>query len=245
MRMMLRFSVLLLVLGNVGSANAANRTKETWNVKWAGGRCTLVLSYDNADMAGNVRVKKCARTLRKVRSFAYVDDAKSEMILFSRPGAKGDIIADFAEAGRNRMHGLIGDGVEAKMFMSASSSVTVNGGSSFTAGSGGSGGASCVQYADRSGCADRVDKKNPRVPTFETISMLSMSRLKIYPFSGGSGIAKSDVVPAGSCIKVKKCEAAFGGKGDWCEIVLPDGFFTGWVKRQDSDFVYLQKGCNG
>ncbi len=239
---------LLAALVLAGAANAGNITRETWKATWPGNRCTLQLTYDKADMAGDVVVEKpCGKELRKVRSFVYSDDSRSEMLLFARPGARGDIVGGFSKSGRNRMDGLIGDGVEASLFLSASSSVTMNGGinPSSNGNGGSSAGASCVQYSDRSGCADRVDTKNPRVPTFQSIEMLSLSHLKIYPFSGGNGFAKKESVAQYQCVTVKRCETASGGKGDWCEIVLSDGFFTGWVKRQDADFVYLQKGCDG
>jgi len=246
----------IFLLTFAGAGNAANLTHETWQVTWPGQSCTLVLSYDKATMSGKVTVKRpCGRTLRKVKSFVYTDGRKSEMILFRRPGARGAVLGNFSKQGRNRMQGGIGDGIGASMFMSQSSSVTTNSSANITLGGitlggitlggapAGSASADCVLYSDRSGCAGRADLKNPKVPTFDKISMRALSKLKIYPFSGGNGFAKSEVVARNACVKVKKCESSFGGKGDWCQVVLSDGFFTGWVKRQDEDFVYLQKGC--
>ncbi len=85
--------------------------------------------------------------------------------------------------------------------------------------------------------------KNPSIPAFQTIRMKALAPQPIYPFSGGKGIAKSEKVTRGSCLEVKKCERAFNSSEDWCEMVLSDGFFTGWVKRQDTDWVYLRQGC--
>lgn len=224
---------------------AANTTRETWQVSWPGHACTMVLTYDKADLAGPAKPNSaCRGILSKVRSFVYTDEQRNMMILFRKTGARGAIIGQFDKLSSNRMKGQIGDGTPASMMMSRSSSTTINlGESSSNSGSSGSQAADCIQYSNRSGCARKVDLKNPKVATFQTVNMRILSRLKVFPFSGGNGFAQDQLARKGSCVKVKTCEQAFSGNSDWCEIVLPDGFFTGWVKRQDEDFVYMKKGC--
>ena len=89
----------------------------------------------------------------------------------------------------------------------------------------------------------KSELKNPKIRFGDPIDMLALANQKIYPFSGGKGFPKDERMQAGACYQVKKCERAFGSDEDWCEVVLEDGFFTGWVKRMDDDQVYLSKGC--
>jgi hypothetical protein len=218
---------------------AANKTTETWEAKWPGGSCTLVMSYDTADLAGSVKViKPCGKILRKVKSFVYTDDSREHMILFAKKKARGAMVGSFDRSGKNRLEGLIGDGETATMFLGSSSSVTINSGVS--AGSSQSNSQSCRYYSGSQQCARDADLKNP---TFKTVKMTSMVNQDIFPFSGGKGFAKDERAGRGMCMVVKKCETAFNSSEDWCEVVLSDGFFTGWVKRMDADFVYLRKGC--
>ena len=241
----MRLSSLLVIiglgLGIVSPVEAANETKETWAASWGNKTCKLILTYDAADLAGRVEtLNPCAKPLRKARSFVYTDGSRSHMILFSRPGAKGAILGSFDRTGENNMQGDIGTGNDVSLFLSASSSVTIN--SSTTTGSA-SGSQQCVQYADNHSCARSSDLKNPKIETFNTIEMTSLASQDIYPFSGGRGFAKDEKAVRGACMTVKKCEQAFNSSQMWCEVVLSDGFFTGWVKRMDDDFVYLRKGC--
>ncbi len=246
MRVPFFLTICSIVLGISTSVTAGNRTRETWRVSWPGNNCTLILTYDKADMAGNVKVKKpCGRVLRKVKSFVYTSEDRENLILFRRTGAAGTILGNFAKIGRNRMRGIIGDGDEASLFLSKMSSVTTSSSFSIDTGDSGTDSQPCVRYSDRSGCADRVDLKNPKIPRFQTIDMRILTRAKIFPFSGGRGFAQKEVAIEGACMKVEECEKDFNSNEMWCRVILSGGFFTGWVKRQDDNFVYMSQGCNG
>lgn len=241
MRILRLFAILSLAVGGLSPVFAANETKETWVANWGNKSCKLILTYDSADLAGKVEtLNPCAKPMRKARSFVYADDARNHMILFSRPGAKGAILGSFDRAGENNMQGDIGTGSMVSLFLSSSTSVTVN--SSVSVGSD-SGSEDCVRYAHNQSCARFSDLKNPKIETFKTIEMTSLANQDIFPFSGGGGFAKDESAVRGACMTVKKCEQAFNSSEMWCEVVLSDGFFTGWVKRMDDDFVYLRKGC--
>jgi hypothetical protein len=229
--------VLALVsLVLAGAATAQNRTIEIWQATWDGARCTLVLTYDLARLQGNVETRRpCGRTLGKVASFVYTDERRDHMILFARPGARGDILGSFEATGQGRMEGVIGDGLVTVLVMTERSSTTLGTGTT-------QGNADCIRYAD-GGCARPADLKNPDIPFGSPAPMRALGRLDIYPFSGGKGFKKDETVTPGQCRSVKKCETAFGTDEDWCEVILSDGFFTGWVRRQDANFVYLRKGC--
>jgi hypothetical protein len=222
------------------AAQAGTQIKETWDAKWAGQKCTLVLSYDKAKLAGPVKVKNgCGKALRRVKSFVYTDAKRSQMILFTKKNARGAPVGSFDKAGKKSYKGMIGDGTSAKMFRSAISTVTVSVG--LNASSGGTGSQDCIRYANRQKCARDADLKNPKIPTFKTIEMQALANQSIFPFSGGNGFARDESVVKGASVTVKKCERAFNSDEDWCEVVLSDGFFTGWVKRMDSGKVYLRE----
>lgn len=217
-----------------GPALAEEKVREVWQAEWDGGRCTLVLDYDSGDMAGKVSIRRpCGGLLRGVKSFAYLDDAQAEMVFLSAPGQRGDVIGHFEEDGRAAMIGLAGDGEPVALFLveqtRRSARVTTGGATG-----------GCVRYAD-GGCADKADLKNPKIRFGDTIEMYAHEALDIFPFAGGKGFKKDERVAEGSCREVKRCRAAEGG--DWCEVVLEDGFFTGWVKRMDRNRVYLSRGC--
>ncbi len=243
-------SILKLVMPLLGAfvfllspAQAANQTTETWQAKWSGGSCTLILNYDVANLAGPVSVQKpCSKALRKAKSFVYTDAKRKHMVLFSRKGGKGKILANFQRSSKNNLKGNIGNTKGATMFLSASSSVSVNVDTTVNTGNSGSA-ANCVRYANNQKCARPADLKNPKIEVFKTINMRSLAKQDIFPFSGGNGFAKDEKMARGACTVVKKCEQAFNSTEMWCEVVLSDGFFTGWVKRMDDDFVYLRKGC--
>jgi hypothetical protein len=222
-------------------AVAAKVSTETWQVQWASSGCVLVFSYDDNELVGKVSVKKpCGKALRKVRSFAYSNGKRRHVEIFSGKRANGTLIGAFDRHGKNKMIGVIGDGDSASMFLSATTSSSVNFGSSDNSGSNLE---ACVRYANNRACAVAQDAKNPKIASFKTIRMRSLSEQSIFPFSGGNGFAKDEKLARGECREVKKCERAFNSKEDWCEVVLEDGFFTGWVKRQDDDWVYLRQGC--
>lgn len=231
----------LLMLLTISSATAAGTLTETWQVKWGNTSCVLVFSSDTASLIGTVKVQKpCGKTLRKVRSFAYSNANRTRVELFSRANAKGTLIGAFNRANKSNMAGMIGDGDSATMFLTATSSVSV------TVTAGGNSGANtgkCVRYANNRTCAVAQDQKDPAIPAFKTIRMRSLSSQTIFPFSGGSGFAKDEKLARGECREIKKCEKAFNSTEHWCEVVLKDGFFTGWIKRQDDDWVYLRQGC--
>lgn len=240
---------LSLIIFNGLSAQAGTRIKETWDVKWAGQKCTLVLSYDKAKQAGSVKVRPgCGKTLRKVKSFVYTDEAHNQMILFSKKKARGAMIGNFDKVSQKRFKGIIGDGISAGMFRSEISTVTVTTGTTINSETGTNSDTDtqdCIRYANRQKCARNVDLKNPNIPTFQTIKMKALADQSIFPFSGGHGFAKDETVVKGACLVVKRCEKAFNSKDDWCEVVLSDGFFTGWVKRMDTSKVYLRESCPG
>jgi len=219
-------------------AYAANQTTEIWQITWDGGRCELVLNYSTDDMAGTATPKNCSKALRKVRSFVYTDDDQREMILFRRNNAQGAILGQFDKSGRNEMEGLIGDGEPAEMFLASKTSTTLNVNTGGNAGSN----ADCVTYTS-GGCARKSDLNNPDIRFGDPIEMEMLANAKIYPFSGGRGFPKDEKAARGQCLSVKKCEQAFSSDDHWCEVVLSDGFFTGWVLRKDDDTVYLRKGC--
>lgn len=236
-------SITALFFGILAPVNAATQVTETWEVDWDGGSCIFVFNYDKAEMAGPVRVQKpCGGLLRKVKSFVYTDSKRRELILFNRKNARGDPVAIFEKSGRNEMDGYAGDGEPVSMFNTSSSTMSVNSGLS-SQGSASSGSADCIVYADSGSCVNSADRKNPKIPTFKKINMRALAGQSIYPFSGGKGFAKDESADGGACYEVKKCERAFNSSEDWCEIVLSDGFFTGWVKRMDDEQVYLRKGC--
>ncbi len=241
MRVLKWVLVALAFLNMATVARAANQTKETWQVSWDGGKCTIVLDYDAATLMGTVKRKNgCGKLMRKVKSFVYTDESRAEMILFTRRKAKGPMLGSFDKTGKNTMDGMIGDGEPATMFKSASSSVTINlGGNATTDDSG----ANCVRYANNRSCAIAQDLKDPSIPTFQTMRVEILADQPTFPFSGGRGIAGNESVANGSCREIKKCEKAFNSNEHWCEVVLDGGFFTAWIKRQDDDWVYLRKGC--
>ncbi|NOX73182.1 MAG: hypothetical protein GXP03_06035 [Alphaproteobacteria bacterium] len=231
---------LILSLATGMAAQAGTQIKETWDAKWAGQKCTLVLSYDKAKLAGPVKVRGgCGKALRKVKSFVYTDAAHSQLILFSKKNARGAMIGSFDKAGKKSFKGMIGDGTSAKMFRTAISTVTVSVG--VTASSGSTGTQDCIRYANRQKCAGAADLINPNIPTFKTIEMQALADQSIFPFSGGNGFAKDESVVKGARVVVKRCERAFNSNEDWCEMVLSDGFFTGWIKRMDTGKVYLRE----
>jgi hypothetical protein len=233
------FGVFIALLTPV---HAANQTTETWQAKWAGGSCTLVMSYDVAKLAGPVSVQKpCSKALRKAKSFVYTDGKRKHMVVFAEKGGKGKILASFDRSGKNKLKGKIGNTGGVTMFLSSSSSVSVNVGAGASANS--SNAASCVRYANNQKCARKADLKNPKIEVFKTINMRSLAKQSIFPFSGGGGFANDEKMAKSACMVVKKCEQAFNSSEMWCEVVLSDGFFTGWVKRMDDNFVYLRKGC--
>jgi hypothetical protein len=229
------FLTVFALLG-AGAAEAANDTRETWQAAWGGGTCTLTLTYDLADLQGRVRVgRPCGGELVAAKSFVYTDDSRSQMILFARPGARGAMIGSFEATGQGRMQGLIADGVPAEIVLTERSSTGITIGGTASTGA-------CIRYAD-GGCARSADLKNPDIRFGQPAQMRALGQLTIFPFSGGKGFAKDEVVAPGQCRMVKKCETAFGTTEDWCEVILEDGFFTGWVRRQDANFVYLRTGC--
>ena len=152
---MKRIVATLAALVFATALQADNQTVETWQVKWGAQQCTLVMTFDALKLQGPVRVvQPCGKELRKVKSFVYTDDRRSDMILFPRRGAQGAMVGSFTKSGKSTMKGLIGDGIEATMYLSSRSSVTVNLGGN----TGGSG--SCVKYAN-GGCASQADLGNP------------------------------------------------------------------------------------
>ena len=239
---MIKSSLLALAFFGIATvANAANQTRETWKVSWSNGTCTIVLKYDVAKLSGPVKRKgACDKLLRKVKSFVYTDESRTEMILFTRRKAMGPMLGSASKVGKNTMEGFMGDGEPVSMFKAASSSTTFSFGSNDTIDDSGT---NCVRYANTRNCAIAQDLKDPSIPTFQTQKVMILADQKTFPFSGGDGIARDESVTRGSCREIKKCEKAFGSNEHWCEVVLDGGFFTAWIKRQDDDWVYLRKGC--
>ena len=217
------------------SASAGDDVTEVWGAFWDTGQCTLILSYDSDDMAGDVEIQRpCGGLMRGIRSFAYTDESASEIVLFSRRGQRGDLIGSLSDVGGDVMEGFVGDGEPVAMEL-IEAYAEGNGGGGNTGGSG-----ACVQYAD-GGCVDSADRSNPNIRFGSTLDMFAHADLDIFPFSGGSGFKKDEYVAHGECRQVKRCDSRNGE--DWCEVVLSDGFFTGWVKRQAKGKVYLSQGC--
>jgi len=246
----LRFMIFIATfLAIASSAWSGTRVKETWRASWAGGKCTLVLKYDLDLLQGSAKPRGfCAKLMKGVKSLVYTDETRSQMMMFGRPGAQGPLLGAFDKTGTNNMAGTFGDGESVSLFKSSSSSFGINVGTGAISGTGTAipvapveGG--CVRYKDSRGCVIAQDKKDPKIPAFQTIRLRALGDQSIFPFSGGQGIAKDESVAGGSCVVVKRCEKAFNSNEHWCEIVLSDGFFTGWVKRQDDDWVYLRHGC--
>jgi len=235
-------------------AFSGTRVKETWQADRSGGSCKLTMNYTMEKLSGQVSTAAgCNAPLRKAKSFAYTDGSRTHMVLFARKNLKGKTLATFSGSGNN-MQGNASTGDAVRMFKSSSSStstsasvninITTNSGNG-----GGTGGvkvakAGCITYANRKKtCASAADVQNPKIPVFQTIRMKVLANQKMYPFSGGKGIARDESVKKGSCRKVRKCEQAFNSNEMWCEIAYPDSLMTGWVKRMDDKYVYLRKGC--
>jgi hypothetical protein len=233
---------LIVGVMTASTASAGNETREVWQAFWEDGECMLVLKYDSADMAGTVkRQNPCGGLLRKVKSFVYTDGSRSQLILFSGKNATGAMLGNFDSAGSGEMEGLVGDGEYAELYMSESSSSSTSSIVTININTGSSG--DCIEYAEGNGCAEKGDMRNPKIQFGSKISMVSLINQQIFPFSGGKGFAKDETAGEFQCMEVKKCETAFNSSEDWCEVVLSDGFFTGWVKRADDNYIYLAKGC--
>ena len=99
----------------------------------------------------------------------------------------------------------------------------------------------CRVMRDTGACAQPSDIGPPRFPPGlpKKSSITPVVRLDIRflanPASSSVGQADREV-----CIQVSECKESFDGTV-WCET--PSGNTSGWVLKQDKDFVYARNGC--
>ncbi|GEM_PF-1815536 len=242
-RTFISLSKMLFALGLMTSgAVAGTTTVETWATTQPGGNpCILTVTLP-ATTAANGSVSagsRCKGALKKVDTIAYVGGKKRDIILQDTSGSTRTLVT--LRRKKNKLVGTQSGG--AKLTFALTTTVTTTSSVAVTSGSGTGTKQKCLSYVGNNRCVRATDARNPLIPAFQTIEMKFLTRQNIFPFSGGSGFAKDEKAKKGSCYKVKKCERAFNSTEDWCEIVLSDGFFTGWVKRADANTVYMRSGC--
>ena len=100
-------------------------------------------------------------------------------------------------------------------------------------------GQGCLVYYDSRLCARPEDVGAPRLTAGPgALQTLTTMNVRFLPGANSSIIGKLQV---GTCIETTNCrEAPFNG-GLWCEVRLD--FRTGWILKQDDEFVYSRNGC--
>lgn len=99
----------------------------------------------------------------------------------------------------------------------------------------------CRVMRDSGTCAQANDIGPPRfppgLPKKSSITPIVKLDIRFLPNSASQPIGQAD---REVCIQVTECRASSDGTV-WCETT--SGNFTGWVLKQDKNFVYARNGC--
>ena len=99
----------------------------------------------------------------------------------------------------------------------------------------------CRVMRDTGACAQASDIGPPRfppgLPKKSSITPIVKLDIRFLPNPASQPIGQAD---REVCIQVTECKDSFDGTV-WCETT--SGNFTGWVLKQDKNFVYARNGC--
>lgn len=239
MTRILLIALTILGVSLASAATAANRSTQTWEAVWEGGDCVfdLVFERDGFDGVADAR-RGCGKLLRKARSFQYPTPDRSVLVLFSRKKGRGRPLAIFSRLAEGEMQATVGKSAVAIRLVDQTNLRDLTLGAKDQTRQ-----ATCLTYANSAACAQMSDVENPPIPAYGTMKLKALANMKIFPFSGGKGIAVPGSLAKGQCYIFKQCERAFNSTFDWCEFALEDGSLSGWVLRRDADHIYLRPDC--
>ena len=96
----------------------------------------------------------------------------------------------------------------------------------------------CLKYYDSRACADPRDQGDPVAQGIGALQTLTRMNVR---FLGNTNSQVIGTLERGTCIDTSGCRKDPFGDGLWCEIKLD--YKTGWILKQDAEFVYSQNGC--
>ncbi len=108
-----------------------------------------------------------------------------------------------------------------------------------TLGSGSTEARACRRYYGTATCADPYDIGKPPMQNFRG-SLETLTRMNVrFMRTVDSSIVGT--IDAGMCVEVRDCMTGFNRDQLWCEVRVNDR--TGWMLKEDADFVYSRNSC--
>ena len=224
---------------------ARAQTVDVWGLQAYGDVCRI--SFDRSPVAAGIFAvvqhdMGCLGGLDNISGWSANNGGQSILLYTTAFGTT--VVGRLDREANGNYTGVVDDGTPVSMVfmgqMSMNAAPTpqppVFGG---TLGGGSTEARACRRYYGTATCADPYDIGKPPMQNFRG-SLETLTRMNVrFMRTVDSSIVGT--IDAGMCVEVRDCMTGFNRDQLWCEVRVNDR--TGWMLKEDADFVYSRNSC--
>lgn len=233
------------IAGLVLAPAAMAREWDVWALEAYDDICQISFDGDTQMADGIARLvrhsEECRGGGNSIDGYSLNNDGNTILVYTVAGGLQ--VLGRFDREGDGSYVGMMDDGVPARLWfmgrMDMQSAAAPRQPGKPAAAAKGQQARTCTAYVDSGRCAETWDLGAPEFVGGRS-SITTLARMDVR-FLNNPTSRVIDSVEQGQCIDTTACrEAPFKG-GLWCEVRV--GNFSGWVLKQDDQFVYARNGC--